>query len=350
LAVGAVVGSYFVGFFQGNYVGFETGRGASGVEVPKLAVTDTVPEPSAEQSPSLIYDKLHTTTSTLESEVPAKKPTAASEERLVSKIAQDIKLADEERKSAGSAKGSNTLPKEQDDVLPLLAPSDDKDATANEEIAPVLNPSDAGIGGEPDIFDPEAGAESQSNVRMLGSAGGEVAPAAPSDRDKTLGAILDERIDSARSVTAPVAAIEAEPAVAATGVAKPKAEVTKAPVREIEKVESEPVKQPSPTPTRKPVPTPEKKAAGDVAVKKVVPSGFFAQVAAPTKRADAESVARKLKKSGFPVVVEEATVNGESYYRVLVGPEDNKVQADRLIQQLQSERYLSSVPFVRRVK
>jgi cell division protein FtsN len=50
------------------------------------------------------------------------------------------------------------------------------------------------------------------------------------------------------------------------------------------------------------------------------------------------------------VVVEEADVRGELFYRVLVGPEENKVQADRLLQQLKSERYLTSVPFIRRVK
>jgi cell division septation protein DedD len=73
-------------------------------------------------------------------------------------------------------------------------------------------------------------------------------------------------------------------------------------------------------------------------------------VAAPSRLADAESVARKLRQSGFPAVVEVADVKGESYYRVLVGPEDTKTQADRLIDQLKSERYLSSVPFIRKVK
>ena len=85
-------------------------------------------------------------------------------------------------------------------------------------------------------------------------------------------------------------------------------------------------------------------------MKRVVPSGYFAQVAAPKNLSDAESVARKLKKSGFPVIVEVANVRGEEYYRVLVGPEQNRVHADRLVGQLRSERYLSGPPFIRQVK
>jgi hypothetical protein len=43
-------------------------------------------------------------------------------------------------------------------------------------------------------------------------------------------------------------------------------------------------------------------------------------------------------------------VRGEEYYRVLVGPEQNRVHADRLVGQLRSERYLAAPPFIRQVK
>jgi septal ring-binding cell division protein DamX len=86
-------------------------------------------------------------------------------------------------------------------------------------------------------------------------------------------------------------------------------------------------------------------------VRRTLPLGYFAQVAAPKKLAEAEGVAKRLKKAGFPVLVESATVNGQGFYRVVVGPEDNKEQVDRLVKQLQKESLAgSSKPFIRRVK
>jgi cell division septation protein DedD len=85
-------------------------------------------------------------------------------------------------------------------------------------------------------------------------------------------------------------------------------------------------------------------------VKQVLPPGYFAQVAAPKRLQEAQDVARRLKRSGFPVVIETAHVRGEDYYRVLVGPEDGKVQAERLVDQLKRESYLSGTAFLRRVK
>ena len=65
---------------------------------------------------------------------------------------------------------------------------------------------------------------------------------------------------------------------------------------------------------------------------------------------DAQSIVQKLKRSGFPAVIEPASVSGQSFYRVLVGPEENKVQADRLVGQLKSESYIAGAPFIRKVK
>lgn len=81
-----------------------------------------------------------------------------------------------------------------------------------------------------------------------------------------------------------------------------------------------------------------------------LPKGWFAQVAAPKKREDADTMARQLKDSGFKVVIESAQVRGEAYFRILVGPESNREQADRLLQQLKRESYLKSDPFVRMVR
>jgi len=78
--------------------------------------------------------------------------------------------------------------------------------------------------------------------------------------------------------------------------------------------------------------------------------GWFAQVAAPKKKSDADSIASRLKASGFQVSIETADVRGEEYYRVLVGPEDNRAQADRLVSQLSRENYIQGVPFIRMIK
>ncbi|MBX7143807.1 MAG: SPOR domain-containing protein [Oligoflexia bacterium] len=85
-------------------------------------------------------------------------------------------------------------------------------------------------------------------------------------------------------------------------------------------------------------------------IREVLPPGWFAQVAAPKKMADATSIANKLKSSGFPVMIEVARVRGEEYFRVIVGPETNKQQADRLVGQLKRESYLQGEPFLRVVK
>ncbi|NMC63038.1 MAG: SPOR domain-containing protein [SAR324 cluster bacterium] len=94
-----------------------------------------------------------------------------------------------------------------------------------------------------------------------------------------------------------------------------------------------------------------KQETAEVAQKKTsVPRGWFAQVAAPKELKDADAIALKLRKSGFTVVVETAKVRGENYYRILVGPENTKETADRLLGQLKRETYLQGEPFVRMVK
>jgi cell division septation protein DedD len=78
--------------------------------------------------------------------------------------------------------------------------------------------------------------------------------------------------------------------------------------------------------------------------------GWFAQVAAPRKQADADVLIKQLRASGFKTSVEHAQVRGEDYFRVLVGPEDNRTQAERLTAQLGREKYIKGEPFVRLVK
>lgn len=354
LAVGASVGAYFVGFLQGRGVGYEEGRAPSAVEVAKLSVTDAVPE-SGVVTDSAVFDRLNTSPpSPAASEPPQKKSAKLAEESVAAKVAQDIKLADEAARLSGDAKAELKVGDKGDSAV--LGEGARGNAPKG-SVDSFRSPGEVGAvddGSEPDLFgSPEGDGGAPSHVRMLGTD-----PLADDtnkkDKDKTLGAILDERIESARGVglrdvvdggaeaKAPgvVAALENVPPTAVPTVriappTTPPKQPTVAP------------KQPTVAPTKKPETT---KSSTEVSVKKVLPAGYFAQVAAPTKLSDAESVARKLRQSGFPVVVEEAEIKGESYYRVLVGPEDNKVQADRLLEQLRSERYLTSAPFIRKVK
>jgi cell division septation protein DedD len=98
------------------------------------------------------------------------------------------------------------------------------------------------------------------------------------------------------------------------------------------------------------VPAAAAKASEKSLVRETLPPGWFAQVAAPRKMQDATSLAGRLKASGFPVIIEAARVRGEEYFRVIVGPEQNKQQAERLVGQLKRESYVQGEPFLRVAK
>jgi cell division septation protein DedD len=91
-------------------------------------------------------------------------------------------------------------------------------------------------------------------------------------------------------------------------------------------------------------------ATSGASVSTQVNPGWYAQVAAPSDSSDATSLAKKLRGSGFPVQVERAKVRGQEYYRVLVGPEKDRVYAERLVTQLKRESYLSGAPFIKKVR
>lgn len=83
---------------------------------------------------------------------------------------------------------------------------------------------------------------------------------------------------------------------------------------------------------------------------KALPKGWYAQVAAMTDGKEIDRVTSKLRGAGFPALVESAEVRGARYYRILVGPEESRKQADLLLGQLTKEGYLKRDIFVRFVK
>jgi cell division protein FtsN len=82
----------------------------------------------------------------------------------------------------------------------------------------------------------------------------------------------------------------------------------------------------------------------------VIGNGWYAQVAAPQRLADAQNLTKNLKKAGFKVVIENANVRGQQYYRVLVGPDESRQQAEQLVRQLKRESAISGEPFLRLIK
>lgn len=84
-------------------------------------------------------------------------------------------------------------------------------------------------------------------------------------------------------------------------------------------------------------------------VRRSLGKGWYAQVAAAPSLTEAEGLARKLKESGFPVLIETTKVQGTAYYRIVVGPETSRQQAQILVNQLKREPYIKEDPFLRTV-
>lgn len=152
---------------------------------------------------------------------------------------------------------------------------------------------------------------------------------------KTLGSLLEEKSAEPVAKKEPVAKVELPPP----------APIAKAKLHEDVKPQPKVA-----APIEKPVAKVAPKEKPSSLVRDVIPPGWFAQIAAPRKMQDANSLAGRLKSSGFAVMIEVARVRGEEYYRVLVGPEQNRAQAERLVGQLKRESYLQGDPFLRVVK
>ena len=99
----------------------------------------------------------------------------------------------------------------------------------------------------------------------------------------------------------------------------PKKEAAKEPKKEIAKVTppKEPAKEKEPAKPAEPGP-------------KKTGAGWVFQVASLSERAKADEMAGNLKSKGFPAFVETAEVNGKTYFRVRVGPRQERKDIDAL--------------------
>ncbi len=294
LAIGAIFGSYFIGFFSGRYVGFEAARTASGVEVPKLALNEEFPDKNKKGWDD-VYGQLGGSAvvgSEDKKPVDAVKPQAPDQRivKAVQESRQEIAQKAQEQESAVVAK---------------------RDAISDSEA--IFNQD---LGGAQALVDDSA-------VKDISGKGGEVR-------------VLGRDTDAVEGTGA-----EREPAVTAKKVP------AVAPVEEIVTKKANAVEEETPPAKVAKQADPKKEK---VNVVKRLPKGYFAQVAAPKTKGEAEDLARKLRKSGFPVVLEDNSTGRSPFYRVMVGPEDNKVQADRMLGQLKREKYLDGKIFVRQVK
>ena len=296
LAIGAVFGAYFIGFFSGRYVGFEAARTASGVEAPKLALNEEFPEKNKKGWDD-VYGQLGGSAvvgSEDKKPVEAVKP-QVPDQRIVKAVQESRQEVAQKAQEAESA------------VVVKRDAISDPEAIFNQD-----------LGGADALVDDSASKE-------ISGKGGEV---------RVLGREADVVEGTGAELEQPSAAKKA-----AELEAPVKEVVTKkAPVVEEEEAPAAKV--------TKPVETKKEK----VSVVKRLPKGYFAQVAAPKTKGEAEELARKLRRSGFPVVLEDNSTGRSPFYRVMVGPEDNKVQADRMLGQLKREKYLDGKIFVRQVK
>lgn len=300
LAIGSIVGSYFVGFFSGRYVGFQSARDSSAVEVAKLPAPELAQD-SSPRNPGGVYERLKAPAVLREAEELEElegQPKGAVELDRAAESARAMAAPDVNERIAQAAPKIKVSASDLDSGDQIFA--DDGDGAGAE----LIIGSDEGLGR--DTVPP--------SVRLLGENKAEpkiereqvARQEAAAKVESSAAALLDERVSNAKAESAK--------------------EASAATAKKVNDVSASPL------------------------VKKVLPPGYFAQVAAPKKLAEAEGVAKRLKRSGFPVVIESTNVAGQSFYRVLVGPEDNKVQADRLVSQLKSESYVAGDPFIRKVK
>lgn len=314
LALGGIFGAYSMGFFSGRYVGFEAARTASGVEVPKLALTDDIPESSPKEWDS-VYGKLGGSASVERDEkVPSTTSQAGSDKKLAVPKAPDQRIVNAVQEMR---QGNSVSDRETSSVV--VAKRDllsDTDSIFTED-----------VGGGALVDD--------SPTKEISGKGGEV---------RVLGREVDTLDGAATNTVESARRDSAERKGSAEDVVPQESVAKKGGAIPSEEVARE-VKQKAPVETKVKEPTKEK-----ISVVKRLPRGYFAQVAAPKTRAEAEELARKIRKSGFPVVVEDNSTGRSPFYRVMVGPEDNKVQADRMLGQLKREKYLNGKAFVREVK
>ncbi|MDC0357932.1 SPOR domain-containing protein [Oligoflexia bacterium] len=348
ILVGVVTGSmafaFYMGLFTGQKLGFEQALDSSVASAVRMPIVDDeLDEEMNTELVSEVYAKLNDT-EVSETEAAAKLDAGRKPIPVLDQIhSTDVVPVVVERQE------QDPIAQEADEIKAGIKKSRDLLAlNLNQNTEPI----------EGGLHEPEA------KIRVLG--GGSDAIKGASDNKKTLGAAL---VDSQKEKAQQKKIAEANAAAKqkASAEKRDKAKKTVALVQDAPKKKQVEVKKlikaPKPVIEKKkvkktvvPVIEQAKFPKRDTPVERKayvgasIPSGWFAQVAAPKNMGDANSVAKRLKSSGFKVSIEHAQVRGQKYYRVLVGPENTRQHAERLLGQLKRETYLKGDPFIKMIR
>jgi cell division septation protein DedD len=350
VVMGCLVCAFYLGFWSGQKYGIETALNNNLSNAMRLPIeTESELDNSAAEGLSDVYAKLDTAPLLNKgSENHQAARGAAGEAQKAKDIPElgSIRPADE-----GTVQEALNAAQPADGAKAI---QDSKKALADNQPSETLT-KPVVIPGEQVNKD-----TAPSAVRVLGE------PSANSG--KTLGAIAAEEAAKERKTKNDISPItEKASGSNTTVVAKAMSGDTKGPAdiqapSKAQPAADEPAKskekaaeKPSSSPAKLNSESAEKTQKGSLGqettlVTSTVPHGWFAQIVAPRSQSEAESMARHLKGSGFSVVIENATVRGEQYFRVLVGPEENRQQAERMIGQLKREPYIKADPFIRMVR
>ena len=315
VVTGCMLCAFYLGLVSGQKAGFETAQAINLASVAKLPVPDQYREEDLEAVANEVYAKLGS----------GKEKAPPIQEE--SKPKEPVDLT-----PITTKKVTKPEPVKEKELDVLEAEMDAESEAKNKDIIRILS--------EPPVAKNTADAREESDSEK--------------NEETTLGALIKEEVEEAAPVE-PSELSSEKSVLASLGDAKIDAKKTAEVVTP--KKEEAPVKPAAAVKTAPEKTKIEPKEVEEKATRVAQPErpsnlakGWYAQVAAPSRREDALVITQKLKESGFRAVIETANIRGESYYRVLVGPEEEKRYSQTMVDQLKRERYLKSVPFLRFIK
>ncbi len=327
VVTGSMLCAFYLGLVSGQKAGFETAQSINLASVAKLPVPDQYREEDLEEVASDVYAKLGSGKET---------PAPVAEENTEVK-AEPVDLTPIETKKI-------TRPAK---VIKEAAVVDDTEVASddNKDIIRILSEPPSKKSPNSNVTDSAVAKVKKESTATLGSlledsSDGEIVV---EDKRKPE---VESDISSEKSV---LASLSKEPVVVkpTTKVEPVKNTPQQAPARVVEKKVVTPVKK---TEVKETKVAPKLKEQPKPNTTTVISKGWYAQVAAPSRKEDAVILTQKLKSSGFRATVETAKIRGEEYYRVLVGPEEEKRYSQTMVDQLKREPYIKGVPFLRFVK
>jgi cell division septation protein DedD len=330
VVLGAILGSlacsFYLGFFSGQSAGFERAIVNTASALPSLPIPGEDPAlgPSDDLT-SQVYAKLSDDLGSSSDRQQANGAVAPIVDASSSPFLADASAGEVAGTGVAiggvGAGGQEQARAVQDDFFGDLVPAPATEKGSKPTLGALLAPQG------------QAAAQPEKHSENVGS---ELAAKRGSTSSETAlsGSEISTRVSKEAGVVKPAAAKEparSESVAAATRVEKAR----------IENRQQEPVKALAAKATT---------SRPESMIRKVVPTGWYAQIAAPKRVTEAEAMAEKLKKAGFPVMIENANVRGQEYFRVIVGPEGSRERADRLVAQIRREGVSGGDPFVRMVK